>query len=64
MNTSIHILVIVALLNVSLIYAHNPNSKIGHAKITELEDRLQKIEKELLPLIKRHKLEKEAKKKK
>ena len=52
MNTSIHILVIVALLNVSLIYAHNPNSKIGHAKITELEDRLQKIEKELFLLSK------------
>ena len=46
MNTSIRLLAIVALLNVSLIYAHNPNSKIGHAKITELEDRLQKIEKE------------------
>ena len=64
MNTSIHLLAIVTLLNVSLIYAHNPNSKIEHEKITELEDRLKKIEKELSPIIKRHKLEKEAKKEK
>ena len=64
MNTSIHLLAIVVLLNVSLTYAHNPNSKIEHEKITELEDRLKKIEKELSPIIKRHKLEKEAKKEK
>ena len=64
MNTSIRLLAIIALLNVSLIYAHNPNSKIEHEKITEIEDRLRKIEKELFPLIERHKLEKEAKKEK
>ena len=44
MNTSIHLLAIVALLNVSLIYADNPTSNIAHEKIAELEDRLQKIE--------------------
>ena len=48
MNTSIRLLAIIVLLNVSLIHAHNPNSKIEHEKITELEDRLRKIEKEII----------------